>query len=350
MKLSINENLPVEFGGFEPLGTSPLSGLMLNTDVPTSIIGQDPLGATTAGIFNNAVPDLVQVETIYDKLEPLGLTCLLAANDIHTIHINAKGVNFKELHLEAKELYELLEDIGDTCLEMACEDGRFVHDINDAKAVVDWEMNLSNQSFTLEDGVRVITEILNLVVQRIACMYDEAPSDIQSVLDEWVRTLDSKMKYFLGRILKESKNMRNESIMARSARRRKRPCFESLQYLKLGQPYKSFCEVEDHIEDYNCNPADFKKGDFIIRDFQYGHLPNGGSEGYIPYKVTDIVYKEDFPCEFCSPYVETHDEKYDKRQLEKIVLDDGFETHTLVVQDGRFNGMFHKLRKSSVKE
>lgn len=349
MKLSINEN----FESTTSIGTqfNPISNIMSVSQGEPGIIGSDPLGVTTSGIFNTAVPDIIQVQSIYDRLEALGLTCLLAANDIHTVHINAKGVNFKELHLEAKDLYELLEEIGDTCLEMACEDGRFVHDINDAKAVVDWTMDLSGQSFTLQDGVRIIIEILNLIIQRIACMYDDAPSDMQSVLDEWIRTLESKVKYFLGRVLSESIKMRNESIMTRGTRRRKRPCFESVQYLKLGQPYKSFCQVEDHIEDYNCNPADFKKGDFIIRDFQYGHLPNGGSEGYIPYKVVDIIYKEDFPCTFCFPYdAEIQKKNYDRKQLERIVLDDGFETHELVVQDGRFNGMFHKLKKSAVKE
>lgn len=301
-----------------------------------------------SGDFDEYVKDIEVIDTaekpvvsVYDNLEALGFVFLLASNDIHTIHVNAKGKNFTRLHLEADELYKQLGDYGDTCLEMCCEDGHFINSINDAKSLLGWhDYNINKVGFTLETGIPVIIQILDDVAAEITDFYDEASSDIQSTLDEWLRYIDSKKNYFLGRIMQESKKRSTkESIMLKNTRHdKKKTVCEHLDYLQLGKCYKMFCQVEDHIDDYDCDTVNLKKGDYIIRDFQFGHLPNGGNKGYIPYKVIDIEYDRD----------DDNGGYWDARK--RLHLYDGKEDFYIECYNERFNGMFHKLKKSSVKE
>ena len=276
---------------------------------------------------------------IYEDLEALGFVFMFASNDIHTIHINACGENFKQLHEAADELYKLLNDYSDHCLEICCEDGHYIHSLNDAKDYVNWEFcDCGEKPFTLKNGIQCIIDILNNVVVAITELYNDVPSDVQSVFDEWIRTLDSKMNYFLGRIVEVNRIFATESMMNPYLKRsRQRACLkEGFAKLKLGQPYKMFCDVEEHIEDYNCNPLDLKVGDYVIRDFQFGHLPNGGNKGYIPYEVTDIVYDDTSEC---NGY-------HDRRT--RLELSDGNEYFYIVCQNDRFNGILHKLFKNSI--
>ncbi|MBO7212349.1 MAG: hypothetical protein J6V44_15285 [Methanobrevibacter sp.] len=277
---------------------------------------------------------------VYEDLEALGFVFMLASNDIHTIHINSCGANFKELHESADYLYKLLNDYSDECLEICCEDGHYIHNLNNALDFVNWTpCDCGEKPFTIEVGTQKIIDILHDVTIAISELYPECPSDIQSTMDEWTRKLNSQMKYFLGRVVEVNHIFTaNESMMNRSTRHNKRIVCEHLEYLKLGQPYKLFCQVEDHIDDYNCDTVDLKEGDYIIRDFQFGHLPNGGNKGYIPYKVIDIEYDRD---EDVNGY-------WDARK--RLHLYDGYEDFYLECYNERFNGMFHKLKKSSVKE
>ena len=225
---------------------------------------------------------------------------------------------------------------------MCCEDGHFIHSINSAKDVLtSWtNYDVGQTGFTLETGVDLICKILDDVATAITELYDDVSSDIQSTMDEWIRYIDSKKNYFLGRIMQESKRRtRKESMMLRNTRHdRKKSVCEHLDYLQLGKHYKMFCQVEDHIEDYDCDTVDLKEGDYIIRDFQFGHLPNGGNKGYIPYKVIDIEYDRD----------EDKNGYWDSRK--RLHLYDGEEDFYVECYNERFNGMFHKLKKSSVKE
>lgn len=307
----------------------------------TTSIGTDdnPISSDLDLIPDEDVETDTKTVNLYEDLEALGFVFTLASNDIHTIHVNAAGTNFMQLHLDADELYKQLGEYADTCFEMCCEDGHYIHNINDALSLVNWTpYDASCKPFKIQEGVRGIIDIIIDVVTTIDELYNDAPSDIQSTFDEWLRYLCSKKNYFLGRVLQESRK-RNESIMLRSTRHDRKPCVcEHLEFLKLGQPYKMFCQVEDHIEDYNCDTVDLKEGDYIIRDFQFGHLPNGGNKGYIPYKVVDIEYDRD----------EDKGGYWDARK--RLHLYDGKEDFYIECYNERFNGMFHRLRKSSVKE
>lgn len=341
MKISISENfeLAADMAPINVMGIGDFSFYDTESETVPSVLGCDPLN-----VEKNC--DCPKCCNMYENLEALGFVFLLASNDIHTIHINAKGKDFTRLHIEANEVYDKLNEFGDTCLEMSVEDGHFIHSINGAKELVSWDCpDIGQRGYNLVDGVNEMIRILDGVATSISELYNDVSSDIQSTLDEWLRYIDSKKNYFLGRILQESRKRRrrrNESIMSASVRnaRKYRNALvkESLDHLELGKCYKDFYMVEDHIDVYDCDTADLKKGDYIIRDFQFGHLPNGGNKGYIPYKVEDIVYERD----------EDTQGFWDSRK--RLHLYDGEEDFYLDVYMERFNGMFHKLKKSSVKE
>ena len=277
---------------------------------------------------------------IYEDIEALAFVFTLASNDIHTIHINARGENFKELHESCDELYKLLADYADECMEISCEDGHFIHSINNAKDILTaWaDRPLGEKGFDIQEGTQLVIDILHDVTISIKELYNYVSSDIQSKFDEWSRELNSKMKYFLGRVV-ENKETTNESMMLRNTRHnRRKSCYEHLDNLELGKSYVNFCQVEDHIEDYDVDTIDLKKGDYVIRDFQFGHLPNGGNKGYIPYKVNNVVY--DDTCE--------NQGYYDRRT--RLELDDGDEVFYIVCQNNDFNGLFHRLKKNAFKK
>lgn len=316
----------------------------------TTSIGTDnnPISVFEQGDFSEYIPyadmdgAVSSVGDVYEDLEALGFVFMLASNDIHTIHINACGKDFTRLHLETDELYKKLNEFSDTCLEICCEDGHFIYNLNNAKDyLTQWDIEVPDkESFDLISGIETTVSILNNVVVAVKELYPDVSSDIQSTMDEWLRYLSSKMNYFLGRIIQKcNKTRTTESMMLRNTRHDKKKCVcEHLDYLKLGEPYKMFCQVEDHIEDYNCDTVTLKPGDYIIRDFQFGHLPNGGNKGYIPYEVVDIEYDRD-------------DDKggyWDSRK--RLHLYDGYEDFYIECYNERFNGIFHKLKKSSVKK
>lgn len=59
----------------------------------------------------------------------------------------------------------------------------------------------------------------------------------------------------------------------------------SLSCYEIGKRYPDFEMLEAFIEEYDVDPTTLKVGDVIIRDWQYGHLPN---TGYRPYVVTEV--------------------------------------------------------------
>lgn len=328
---------------FTPDGFDDVANIDVDFEPDFDVYGNE-IEATS--ISNDTCDDECEEEfNMYECLEALGFIFMMASNDIHTIHINACGENFQELHETADELYKLLNEYSDTCLEICCEDGHYIHNLNDAKELLDWECcDCSERPFTLKVGIQAIIDVLHDVTISIAELYPDCPSDIQSTMDEWSRTLNSKMNYFLNRVVEVNHifSQTNEGMMSQYIvrnRGKKKGICEHLDKLKLGQSYTMFCQVEDHIDDYNVDPITLKEGDYIIRDFQFGHLPNGGNKGYIPYKVNAVVYDD----------VSDKSGYYDRRTRLELT-DDVDDPFYLVVQNDRFNGMFHKLKKSSIQK
>lgn len=271
-------------------------------------------------------------------LQNIGNIFTAAGNSVHTIHINSCGDNFQELHEKAQEIYDYFFNCADQCYEMCCEDGHFIEDINNLSENLPIQLpRVDAIGYDISTGSQTIITYLHEISLYLAENYDVFTSDIKSVLDEWIRFIKSQMNYFLGRI--QQGGVQLESIMLKNTRHdRKKNICEHLDYLELGKSYRNFCQVEDHIDVYDCDTEDLKEGDYIIRDFQFGHLPNGGNKGYIPYEVTSITEDRD---DHTGGY-------WDRRK--RLELFDGNDYHYIVCEMGRFNGMFHTLKKSSIRK
>lgn len=99
---------------------------------------------------------------------------------------------------------------------------------------------------------------------------------------------------------------------------------EIIENYSIGTKYSDFNMLEPFILEYDIDLSEVKKGDIIIRDWQYGHLKN---TGYIPLKVTDTF-------DGMNITVETTDGR-----LRRIVAD----------TNNNHGEIYHKLDKSYMK-
>jgi hypothetical protein len=85
-----------------------------------------------------------------------------------------------------------------------------------------------------------------------------------------------------------NESLMKESIMNMSIRKHYKErinCSEGLECFEIGKRYPDFSMLEPFIINYDVDLNDVEVGDILIRDWQYGHLPN---TGYIPMEVIDI--------------------------------------------------------------
>jgi hypothetical protein len=98
---------------------------------------------------------------------------------------------------------------------------------------------------------------------------------------------DDDFSYLADYALRNKDNI-NESIMNMAVRKHYKEravCNESLESFEVGKRYSDFSMLEPFIINYDVDLNELEIGDIIIRDWQYGHLPN---TGYIPMEVLDI--------------------------------------------------------------
>ena len=188
MKLYVKEDFD-SIGGNEVIFTSDMDNISGDVEFTPDSCETDVYGncITNADIIQDVEADIEENEfSMYEGLEAIGFIFMLASNDIHTIHINACGENFKELHESADELYKLLSDYSDHCLEMCCEDGHYIFSLNDAKELLSdcWTCyDCGDRPFTIKEGTKAIIDILHNVTIALAELYPDCDSDVQSVMD-----------------------------------------------------------------------------------------------------------------------------------------------------------------------
>lgn len=107
----------------------------------------------------------------------------------------------------------------------------------------------------------------------------ELPSDWTDEDDDFTYLADYAL---------DQKDSLNESIMNMAVRKHYKErmnCTESLEAYEIGKRYPDFSMLEPFIINYDVDLSEVEVGDILIRDWQYGHLPN---TGYIPMEVIDI--------------------------------------------------------------
>lgn len=107
----------------------------------------------------------------------------------------------------------------------------------------------------------------------------ELPSDWSDEDDDFAYLADYALN---------QKDSLSESIMNMAVRKHYKErmnCTESLECYEVGKRYPDFSMLEPFIINYDVDLSEVEVGDILIRDWQYGHLPN---TGYIPMEVIDI--------------------------------------------------------------
>lgn len=235
-------------------------------------------------------------ENVYEKFELLGHVLYLASNDIHTIHINATGPQFQELHSVADTLRIRLFELVDACFEIASENDVIVKNNSSSLDYVPNWVPVTNEKYYFNQGIYKIQEIIKNVVNNMVQLRElpSITSDLVSELDTWIRELTKEVNYFLNRKLKNKDITvlnKKESMMTKFVikNRKSQRGFvqESLDTLEVGKSYLNFNLIADHIEEYDVDLTSLKQGDIIVKLFQSGYEPHGNNKGYIPVQIVE---------------------------------------------------------------
>lgn len=233
---------------------------------------------------------------VYDSIKELAYMCALASNDMHYMHLKCYGDKFQECHEKADEYLDELRELCDFCFELYSEmSGAVIDNETFASQQVPTWATVPQQDYDFVSFFYTAKDILTAIVNKMIEIQNipEITSDIVSEFDTWVRKFTKEVNYFIARRIgdTEGEPVYRESIMSASVRNRKRydeaMYAESLDTLTVGEPYKLFSMIDEHIVDYDVKFEDIKKGDYIVKEFQFGTLPHGGDSGFIPYEVLE---------------------------------------------------------------
>lgn len=184
----------------------------------------------------NIMPDLV-----YDNLALLGYCCTLAANDLHHIHLCAKGDKFQEIHADAEDYMGEIRNLGDLCLELAREGGLELYNETVAHEVIkdsgnDWKVEEA-KSYNFEEAYTAMSNILSDVTQFITIIEDMegVASDVISELDTYARTFSKAVNYFIANKLNKDNEIlvgQTESINKKSRKSLKESSYKDSDVYK----------------------------------------------------------------------------------------------------------------------
>ena len=121
-------------------------------------------------------------------------------NLVTAIHWNAKGDKSEELHRIAENFIYTLRSHIDTLGELAVERcGSVPSPISIMRELSDDCNTLSG--FDFDGGIQIIQGAITNYVASLETFYCNQTHDVQSVLDNWIRDLNSQKEYFLQRRL-----------------------------------------------------------------------------------------------------------------------------------------------------
>ena len=199
----------------------------------------------------NILPDLV-----YDNLALLGYCCTLAANDLHHIHLCAKGDKFQEIHTDAEEYMGEIKNLGDLCLELAREGGLELYNETVAYEVIkdsgnDWKVEEA-KSYNFEEAYTAMSNILSDVTKFITIIEDMegVTSDVISELDTYARTFSKAVNYFIANKLGENNEIVDDVNTIESCKSYKytKESYSDVKY--VGKTWKDFIDSIEYNSEY----------------------------------------------------------------------------------------------------
>ena len=117
------------------------------------------------------------------------------SRNLHMIHWLSIGNDMEKLHLKAEELYDELDEEIDLLAELIVEKTGTIVDINKIET---WN-TVGTQDRTFQQGLECIKQDAQSFIDYIDITYPNQPSDVQSVLDDWLRYWNKQLNYFIKR-------------------------------------------------------------------------------------------------------------------------------------------------------
>lgn len=117
------------------------------------------------------------------------------SRNLHMIHWLSIGNDMEKLHIKAEELYGELDQEIDLLAELIVEKTGTIIDINKIET---WN-TVGTQDKTFQQGIECIKQDAQSFIDYIDITYPNQPSDVQSVLDDWLRYWNKQLNYFIVR-------------------------------------------------------------------------------------------------------------------------------------------------------
>lgn len=117
------------------------------------------------------------------------------SRNLHMIHWLSIGNDMEKLHIKAEELYGELDQEIDLLAELIVEKTGTIIDINKIET---WD-TVGTQDRTFQQGIECIKQYAQSFIDYIDITYPNQPSDVQSVLDDWLRYWNKQLNYFIVR-------------------------------------------------------------------------------------------------------------------------------------------------------
>ncbi len=120
--------------------------------------------------------------------------------ELHIIHWMSIGNDMMKIHELAQQLYEELDTEIDELGELIVEKSGMVPDIRYVGFCPDSpEIKLCSDNVDFQTGLRQISNGIQALLDHIDMAYINQTSDVQSVLDDWLRYWNKQINYFIKR-------------------------------------------------------------------------------------------------------------------------------------------------------
>lgn len=126
-----------------------------------------------------------------DSLGYLMTQGIMFYRNLYVLHWMAKGNDMMKLHLMTEELYEELIKEIDTLGELMVEKCGTVIDPNFTYSAVEI------RPYEFQEGLYILKGYINSYINFIDYAYINQSSDVQSIMDEWLRFWNKQVNYFI---------------------------------------------------------------------------------------------------------------------------------------------------------
>lgn len=120
-------------------------------------------------------------------------------NTLHLIHWMSIGNDMMKIHEMAQAMYGELDEELDTLGELLVEKTGKVPDIRYSTCIGDGNLPDYTEDIDFQRGLEMINSGITSLINYIDVAYPNQTSDVQSVLDDWLRYWNKQLNYFVKR-------------------------------------------------------------------------------------------------------------------------------------------------------